>query len=273
MPLPLEDNYTDVLGKAMRGLGLSPEAVAGRAGVAAGAVARLLDGDLDEAAARAVAPHLGLGADQLVALAQGAYAPDVAAPEGLAGVSTPYDDYHVNAYLVWDPASKEGAVFDTGADGQALLDAIAAHGVEVKHLFVTHTHPDHILALDALVAATGCQAHVSDLEPLSGVTPIAPGTTIHVGSLAVTARRTSGHSTGGITYVVTGLSAPLAIVGDALFAGSMGGGMVSWADALATNRREIFGLSDETVVCPGHGPLTTVGLEKTHNPCYPEFAS
>jgi len=272
MPIPLEDNYTDVLGKAMRGLGLSAEALAGHAGVEASAVASLLGGTLDAATAAAVAPHLHLGAAQLVALGQGAYQPDVAAPAGLAGVSTPYDDYHVNAYLVWDPASKEAAVFDTGAEAQALLAAVAAHGVTVKHLFVTHTHPDHILALDAIVAATGCEAHVSDLEPLAGVTPIAPGSVVHVGGLAIEARRTSGHSKGGITYVVTGLAAPLAVVGDALFAGSMGGGMVSWADALANNRREIFSLPDETVVCPGHGPLTTVGLEKAHNPCYPEFA-
>ena len=272
MPIPLEDNYTDVLGKAMRGLGLSAQALAARAGVDAGVVTSLLSGTFDEAAATLVAAHLNLGAAQLVALGRGAYSPDVAAPAGLAGVSTPYDDYHVNAYLVWDPASKEAAIFDTGAEAQALLAAVAAHGVAVKHLFVTHTHPDHILALDAIVQATGCQAHVSDLEPLAGVAPIAPGAVLHVGSLAIEARRTSGHSKGGLTYVVTGLAAPLAIVGDALFAGSMGGGMVSWADALANNRRAIFSLPDETIVCPGHGPLTTVGLEKTHNPCYPEFA-
>jgi glyoxylase-like metal-dependent hydrolase (beta-lactamase superfamily II) len=53
----------------------------------------------------------------------------------------------------------------------------------------------------------------------------------------------------------------------------MGGGMVSFADALATNRKEIFTLPDETVVAPGHGPLTTVSEEKQHNPFYPEFKS
>ena len=68
-----------------------------------------------------------------------------------------------------------------------------------------------------------------------------------------------------------GLGQPVAIVGDALFAQSMGGGMISYQDALATNRAEIFTLSDETVVCPGHGPMTTVGEEKAHNPFFPEF--
>jgi glyoxylase-like metal-dependent hydrolase (beta-lactamase superfamily II) len=56
-----------------------------------------------------------------------------------------------------------------------------------------------------------------------------------------------------------------------MFAGSMGGGMISWADALRTNREKIFTLPDETLLCPGHGPLTTVGEEKRHNPFYPEF--
>jgi glyoxylase-like metal-dependent hydrolase (beta-lactamase superfamily II) len=76
---------------------------------------------------------------------------------------------------------------------------------------------------------------------------------------------------GGITYVITGLAKPVAIVGDALFAGSMGGGMISWGDALETNRKQIFTLADDTVLCPGHGPMTTVAEEKSHNPFYPEF--
>jgi glyoxylase-like metal-dependent hydrolase (beta-lactamase superfamily II) len=92
-----------------------------------------------------------------------------------------------------------------------------------------------------------------------------------VGGLQIEARQTSGHAAGGITYVVTGLAHPVAVVGDALFAGSMGGGMVSFPEALSTNRKQIFTLPDDTVVCAGHGPLTTVGEEKRHNPFYPEF--
>ena len=47
--------------------------------------------------------------------------------------------------------------------------------------------------------------------------------------------------------------------------------MISYQDALATNRAELFTLQDETIICPGHGPMTTVGEEKAHNPFYPEF--
>jgi len=57
-------------------------------------------------------------------------------------------------------------------------------------------------------------------------------------------------------------------VGDALFAGSMGGGMASYADALKTNLEGIFSLPDETIVCPGHGPMTTVCEERAHNPFF-----
>ena len=56
-----------------------------------------------------------------------------------------------------------------------------------------------------------------------------------------------------------------------LFAGSMGGGIISWEDALANNRKHIFSLPDDTVLCPGHGPLTSVREEKRNNPFYPEF--
>jgi hydroxyacylglutathione hydrolase len=56
-----------------------------------------------------------------------------------------------------------------------------------------------------------------------------------------------------------------------MFAGSMGGGAVSYSDALSNNRKKILTLADETVLCPGHGPLTTVGEQKRHNPFFPEF--
>ena len=98
-----------------------------------------------------------------------------------------------------------------------------------------------------------------------------PGDAFSVGTLRISTRLTKGHSPGGTSYVINGLDRPVAIVGDALFAQSMGGGMISYHDALATNRSELFTLQDDTVLCPGHGPMTTVGEEKAHNPFYPEF--
>ena len=56
---------------------------------------------------------------------------------------------------------------------------------------------------------------------------------------------------------------------EAIFAASMGGGLVSYQDALENNLRQILTLPDDTILCPGHGPLTTVGEEKVHNPFFP----
>ena len=75
-----------------------------------------------------------------------------------------------------------------------------------------------------------------------------------------------------MTYIIDGLAKPVAVVGDAIFAGSMGGGVVSYMDALRTNREKIISLSDETILCPGHGPITSVGEEKMNNPFFPEFS-
>ena len=273
MPIPLEDNFNDVLAKVLRGRRIARPELAERAGLDVPAVQRLLDGELDEAHARAVAPHLGLGADALVALAKGAYRPDVAPPDGLLGFNTPYRDFFVNAYLAWDPASRRAVAFDTGSDISGMLAAAQARGLTIELVLITHTHLDHVLQLDALRDATGAPAYVSGAERLESAEPLAPGRTFELGALRIEARKTAGHSLGGTSYVVSGLQVPVVVVGDALFAGSMGGGLVSFEDALANNRREIFTLPDETVICPGHGPLTTVGLEKRHNPFYPEFAS
>ena len=89
-----------------------------------------------------------------------------------------------------------------------------------------------------------------------------------LGDVGIRTLSTWGHSEGGTTYVVTGLSRRLAIVGDSLFASSMGGGMVSYADAYRNNVEKILRLPEATVLACGHGPLTTVGEEKRHNPFF-----
>jgi glyoxylase-like metal-dependent hydrolase (beta-lactamase superfamily II) len=71
-----------------------------------------------------------------------------------------------------------------------------------------------------------------------------------------------------VTFFVGGLVQPIAIVGDSIFAASMGGGMVSYADAVRNNREQVLTLPDATILCSGHGPLTTVGEQKTANPFF-----
>lgn len=269
--IPLEDNFGDIVGKAQRGLKLSDADLAARAGIPAEAVARVKGGQADEAVLRKLAPPLNLAAEALAQSAKKGWYPPALQVNGLAQFNTTYDDYTVNSYLVWDPKTREAVAFDTGADSSPMLALAKERGLSIKLILLTHTHPDHIADLPRLKKETGAQAHVCALERTSGAEPFDAGKSFQVGGLKIETRQTSGHSVGGITYVISNLERPVAIVGDALFAGSMGGGMISWSDALANNRKHIFSLPDDTVICPGHGPLTTVREEKRHNPFYPEF--
>jgi glyoxylase-like metal-dependent hydrolase (beta-lactamase superfamily II) len=269
--IPLEDNFGDIVGKAQRGLKLSDADLASRAGISTEALAKVKGGEVDEATLRKVAPILNLAADALVQSAKKEWYPPAFQVNGLAQFNTVYEDMTVNSYLAWDPKSKEGVAFDTGTDSAPLLALAKERGVTIKLILLTHTHPDHIADLARLKKETGAPAHVCSLEPVSGAEGFSAGKSFQAGALKIESRQTSGHSKGGITFVVSGLERPVAVVGDALFAGSMGGGMISWDDALNNNRMHIFSLPDDTVICPGHGPLTTVREEKRNNPFYPEF--
>lgn len=265
MAIPLDDSFQDVLGKACRGLGLTDEQLALKTGLPNFKIAALKNGEFDETSIRTIAPVLHLGTDALVALGRKNWFPKDPGPiKGLASFNTPFEDMTVNSYVVWDPETKEAAAFDTGADCSGMLGL----PVKIGQILLTHIHGDHIHALGQLKKATGASAWVSVREPIDGAQPFADGRTFHVGKLKVETRRTSGHARGGVSYVITGLAKPLVIAGDALFAGSMGGGLVSYAEALETGRTGLMTLPDETVVCPGHGPLTTIGEEKRHNPFF-----
>ena len=269
--IPLEDNFTDIIGKAQRGFNLSDDQLAQRAGVAVHELGRIQSGKVEEQVIRKLAGVLNLGPTALVESARKSWYPEAQQVAGLAQFNTPYHDMTVNAYLVWDAESKEAAVFDTGADCSPVLQFIKANALRVKLILLTHTHPDHIADLARLKTATGAPAYVSRLEAIQSAESFSEGRAFQVGRLQIETRQTSGHSVGGITYVVSGLARPVAVVGDAIFAGSMGGGGVSYSDALGNNRKKILMLPNETVLCPGHGPLTSVGEEKAHNPFFPEF--
>ncbi len=249
----------------MVGLLKSDALVAEKAGLQVSAVVALRNGVWDEPVARSVAKVLSLNADALVALAEGRSVPPGIEVTGLAGFSTPFGDMLVNSYLVWDATVGEAVAFDTGADCSAMLDFLTAQRLKLKALFLTHTHGDHVFELDRLCAKTGATAFVNALEPLDGCELFPTGREWSVGALQIGSRLTWGHSKGGTTYVVRGLERPVAVVGDALFAASVGGGKVSYVDALRTNREEILSLPKETVLCPGHGPLTTVAWESQWN--------
>ncbi len=268
MPPPLEDNASDILGKAMRGQGFDAAALAAKAGISSAAWKDALAGAVDEHVLARLAEALGLDAGALVALARGAWKPAPVELAGLEAFTTPFDDITVNAYLVCGPEGRGAAAFDSGADATPMLDRLQRLGARLEFLFLTHTHGDHVLEVDRIAERTGARVLVSAAEPLAGAETFEPGASFSVGGLSIGTRLTRGHSRGGTTYVVEGLGRPVAVTGDALFAGSMGGAMVSYADALRTNREQIFTLPDDTVLCPGHGPMTTVGEERRHNPFF-----
>ena len=269
--IPLEDNFTDILGKAQRGAKLSDETLAAQAAIPVADLRRVKAGEFLESVLRQLARCLKLGETALVECAKKAWYPHPQNVAGLAAFNTTYEDKTVNAYLVWDDKSKEAAVFDTGADCGPILKFVQENKLTVKLILLTHTHPDHIADLARLKAETGAPAYVSQLEAIDGAEAFSEGRTFKVGGLQIETRQTTGHSVGGITFVVSGLAKPVAVAGDSIFAGSMGGGGISYPDALGNNLKKILTLPDETVLCPGHGPLTTVGEEKLHNPFFPEF--
>ena len=238
------------------------------AGVPAAEVESLRDGEWNSAVAQKIAPVLGLGGRALVGIGERTYRPASVSVAGLAQFNTPYEDMTVNSYLAWDTNTREAVAFDTGADCTDMLALLNDKQLKLSAILLTHTHGDHIYDLDRLKEKTGAPAFVGDREPIQGAQTFAVGRQFSAGALKIGTRLTWGHSKGGITFVISGLARPVAVVGDAVFAGSMGGGGISYNDALKTNRAEIFSLSDDTIICPGHGPMTTVGEERKNNPFF-----
>src|SRR5215813_10688939 len=267
--IPLEDNAGDIVGKAQRGLGISDSELAKTAGLDAQTIRKFRDGDFDESALLSLAPVLGLNGRALGEIANGKWQPNkIDSLDGVAQFTTDYNGMAVNAYLVWDPETRAAAAFDTGADSREILRSANHHKLDVQLILLTHAHPDHVADLPALREETGANVFTPSREPVPGAEPIDEGKKFRLGDLQIDTRLTWGHSPGGMTYVVTGLARPIAIVGDSLFAGSMGGGNVSYRDALQNNLDKILTLPDETIICPGHGPMTTVDEEKRHNPFF-----
>ncbi len=269
--IPIEDNFTDVIAKAQRGLAISDPDLAARAGVSMAELAAVRGGRAIPAVLRRLARHLRLGPDALEALAAHAWYPDQPVfPAGFAAFNTALEDMTVNSYLIWDARSRLAAAFDTGARCDAMLDTIRAERLTLRYVFITHTHEDHVADLDRLADGTGAEVWSSELEPVPrpGAKTFKENAHFHVGPLAIKTLLTSGHSPGLTTYYVTGLSWPLAIVGDAIFAGSMGGAGEAHEQQLRNNKEKILTLPRDTVLACGHGPLTTLGQEKRHNPFF-----
>jgi hydroxyacylglutathione hydrolase len=268
--IPLEDNFTDIIGKAQRGLQLTDDALAAKAGVSLDELKAVKGGEIRDHVLRLLAKALQLERNALLALARREWYPEQPLfPRGFAMFNTVHEDMTVNAYLVWDTKTGQAAAFDTGADAQPILDTIAAEKLRLRYIFLTHTHDDHVADLPKL-ASTGAAVWASELEPAPhpGARTFQENAHFHLGELSIKTLFTWGHSPGQTSFYITGLSWPLAIVGDSLFSGSMGGGIVSYDAQYRNNRTKLFKLPQDTVFACGHGPLTTLKQEKKHNPFF-----
>ena len=270
----MEDEVEDVLGKAMRGLGLSPAALAERARVSAEQVGAALHGELDPTVLAPLARALGLGEKALLELADGGSGPSIELPERLAMLNTPhpvpgYAEMTVNSYLLLPEAESSTAIaFDTGSDAAQHHRLFSKTGRKLSQLFLTHTHGDHVAAYEELIESP-IPVMTPEHEPYGEAEPVRHGQVFDLAGYRIEARETSGHSPGGMTYRIEGLGVPVALVGDAIFCRSMGKVPADrYRAAMQMIETEILSLPDETILCPGHGPLTTVGFEKQHNPFF-----
>ena len=275
MRIELEDNYEDVLIKAATGLGLGKSKLAELAGLTSQQVTSLLEGKFDSLSSSKVAVVLGLHPDAVEALASGESTPKQFKLKNLHTFNTSFSipgfgQMTVNSFLVKCPKSSAAVLFDTGTDPTQVITAIHSIGASLQAIFLTHTHRDHVAAVPALRAAfSNTTLYGPKREPFAGAYAVSDGDCFDVGSLQIKARLTNGHSKGGTSYLIDGLTKKIACVGDALFACSQGGmPAAQYAKSIEINRSQLLSLPGDTVLCPGHGPLTTVAHENSWNPFY-----
>jgi len=268
----LEDNHEDIIAKAMRGLKIGKNEIAQRIGIEKNKIESVLSGNIDKKVIQLIALELDLNVDSLLISAEKSWFPLPQERYNIKQFNLTFGNMKVNTYLVWSLQTKEAWLFDSGPDSNPIVQFLQEKCLEVSAVFLTHTHRDHIHCLGNLLPQIkNPQVFVHEEETLEGATAIQEGFQSSITGLKLVSLHTHGHSAGGTTYLIEGLGKPVAIVGDALFAGSMGGGMISYEDALRTNREKIMTLPNETILCPGHGPMTTIAEEKQYNPFFPEF--
>src|SRR5579864_9017312 len=199
----------------------------------------------------------------------------------------PVGPLQCNCSIIGDEVTHEAIVIDPGDDIEDVQALIRKHNLQVKQIVITHAHIDHVGGAMKLRAATGApillnQNDYALLKMLDvqatwiGVASpgkveidrsISSGETVSAGSLQASVLHTPGHTKGSICLYFPAENKLIA--GDTLFAGSIGrtdlpGG--SMQNILRSLHQTVLALPDETVVIPGHGPLTTIGEERASNP-------
>ncbi|PYX06337.1 MAG: MBL fold metallo-hydrolase [Acidobacteria bacterium] len=199
----------------------------------------------------------------------------------------PVGPLQCNCSVIGDESTREGLVIDPGDDIADVLAVVRKHSLQIKEIIITHAHIDHVGGAMKLRAATGApillnQNDYALLKMLDAqaawIGVAAPGKveidhsvgqadSIKVASLSADVIHTPGHTEGSICLYFP--AEKKLIAGDTLFAGSIGrtdlpGG--SFEKIISSLHEKVLALPDETVVIPGHGPLTTIGDERESNP-------
>jgi glyoxylase-like metal-dependent hydrolase (beta-lactamase superfamily II) len=199
----------------------------------------------------------------------------------------PVGPLQCNCSIIGDESSREAIVIDPGDDIEDVLDLIRKHNLQVKQIVITHAHIDHVGGAMKLRAATGApillnqndyallkmldmQAQWIGMAAPDKVeidSSLGQADAVKAGALSADVIHTPGHTEGSICLYFS--AEKKLIAGDTLFAGSIGrtdlpGG--SFEKIVQSLHEKVLALPDETVVVPGHGPLTTIGEERESNP-------
>jgi hydroxyacylglutathione hydrolase len=200
-------------------------------------------------------------------------------------IAIPNGQFIENCYLVADPGSGEAIIIDPGEESARFLTALRGRDWALKGICLTHGHIDHIMGVGAVQAATGAPIYLHpgdrtlydnlpsygawvgiQLEPPPPPQfDLVPGQLVRVGRYEFEVRFTPGHSPGSVSFLGHGMI----FGGDVLFNGSVGRTDLPGGDSstlMATIQSEFLSLPDTTVVHSGHGPDTTIGIERLTNP-------
>ncbi len=273
-PLPLEDTFGDILRKAMRGTHAGTARLASSAGVDAAAIELWLKdaGAPDEAQARAVARTLRLDPAKLADAALARWQPPaIALPDVRHHPQKPHPS---NGYVFFLEGGRRAALVDPAGIPGNLLRVLRDGDYGLEYILITHKHADHCDATAGVAGqfpAAKIVMHELDahaIGPLaSKALPVNDGDDLPFGDVRIRMLHTPGHTDGSSSF----LFRSTVFTGDTLFAASVGGAYgdaSTYHDILNSVRSKIFTLPDDTVVMPGHGPPTTVALEKAHNPFF-----
>jgi hydroxyacylglutathione hydrolase len=272
----LEDTFGDVLRKAMRGNAVETARLAAATGIEANAIERWLadDGAASADEAGALATILKLDPGKLAERAAGAWAPP---PISVDDVRHHAQHPHPsNGYVFFLDGGRRAALVDPAGVPANLLRVLREGNFHLQYVLVTHKHADHCDATADIANAfpdARIVMHELDVAAIGSLASkalrVRDGESLPFGEDGTQIRmlHTPGHTDGSSCY----LFQSTVFSGDTLFAGSVGGAFgdtSTYADLLDGVRTKLFTLPEETVVMPGHGPPTTLALERAHNPFF-----